>query len=246
MCTVVLVGTFDTKGDEFIFVRDKILSLNVVNNVLLIDVGIHSTPETIPYPDIDSRQVVIAADDDYEKFKSLSKGEALKVMSCGLERILIDLHAKGNLHGVFGMGGGCGSTLLASPFQKLPIGLPKVLLSTIIATGSARAYIGCVDMTVMYSVADLSGKVNSINRQIISNAAVAIAAMAKDYFINQTEKFLSTGITATISKSKPLIVASMLGITQPCIVAAEAQLDKLGYEIITFHCVGKLFHFMCC
>lgn len=246
MSTVVLVGTLDTKGGEFIFVRDKILSLDVVANILLIDVGIRSTSYTIPHPDIDARQVIIANDYDYEKFKSLSKGEALKVMSCGLERILIDLHTKGNLHGVFGMGGGCGSTLIASSFQKLPVGLPKMLLSTIIATGSARAYIGCTDMTVMYSVADLSGKVNCINQQIIANAAVAIAAMTKDYFINQTQNVLSTNIISTIPRSKPLIVASMLGLTQPCVLAAEAQLDKLGYELIIFHCVGKLFRFMCC
>ena len=239
MSTVAIVGTCDTKGNEFSFVRDKILSRGEVSKALLIDVGIRSDQDTILKGDITSIEVVKASGYDYDKFKTLQKSEALHAMSSGLEYILLDLHAKGMLHGVFGMGGGCGTALLSTAFQKLPIGLPKFLLSTVIATGSARAYINCSDITIMYSVADFSGNINRINEQIITNAALGIAAMTVGYAAIQAERLVSNGIMRTIPKNKPLVALSEFGLTQPFVVAAQAYLQKLGYEIVGFHCSGK-------
>lgn len=239
MATVVLAGALDTKGGEFIFARDKILSLGSVATVVLIDIGIRSTPDTLPRADIDSSEVIVAAGGNYENLKSLHKAEAFALMTRGLTKILMDLCQKGNIHGVMGMGGGCGTTMLAPAFQKLPIGLPKLILSSIVTCGSARTYFGTTDITLMYTVTDLSGRVNTVNKQIVSNAAVAIASMATDYVTNSTQHFGPENSAITSKHRRPLIVASMIGSTQPCVLAAEAQLNRYGYEVVAFHSVGK-------
>ena len=239
MATVVLTGTFDTKGGEYTFVRDKILSLNLECKVLLIDVGIRSTSETIPHGDIVSSEIVLAANEKYENVTKLAKADALNLMSKGLTGILLNLYEKGNLHGVMGMGGGCGSTLLSEAFQQLPLGLPKLLVSTIVATGSARSLIGLTDMTIMFSVTDMPGHVNRFNHQILSNAAVAIVTMAMDYATNHKNHSTYIHFPIPTKRSKLCIAASMIGLTQPCVLAAEALLMKLGYEVVIFHSVGK-------
>ena len=93
-------------------------------------------------------------------------------------------------------------------------------------------------MTVMYAVTDFSGKINQVNRQIVGNAAIAIGSMAVDYAKNQKQHFASPNSVATIKRRKPLVVASMNGITQQCVLIVEAELEKLGYDVISFHCVG--------
>ena len=239
MATVVLAGAFDSKGGEYAFARDKILSLGTVAKVLLIDIGIRSTSNTVPRADIDSSQVIAAAGGKYEDLKILHRAEAFVLMTRGLTRILLDLYKKGSLHGVMGMGGGCGTSMLAPAFQQLPVGLPKLLVSTVIACDSARRFTGATDMTLMYSVTDFGGKVNRVNKQIVSNAAVAIASMAADYAANEAQHFEPGNLTMGTKGAKPLIAASMVGSTQACVLAAEAQLNKLGYEVVTFHCVGE-------
>jgi len=156
MAIVVLAGTFDTKGGEFEFARDKILSLGIVEKVILVDTGIRSTEKTDPHPDIGLNELIKAADGDIKKLNTLPKGQAISLMSKGLTNILIDLYKSGKLHGVMGLGGGCGSTMLAPAFQQLPIGVPKLLISTMVAAGNVRPFIGCTDMTLMYSVTDFS------------------------------------------------------------------------------------------
>jgi uncharacterized protein (UPF0261 family) len=94
-------------------------------------------------------------------------------------------------------------------------------------------------MTIMFSVTDFSGKINQVNRQIVSNAAVAIAAMAVDYAKNGMDTFTPSKINSPMKRVKPLIVAGMIGITQPCVLIAQAELEKLGYDVITFSCAGK-------
>lgn len=238
MATVVLAGTLDTKGGEYVFIRDKILSLNFECKVLLVDVGIRSTSETVPHGDIASSEIVVAAGEKYENLTHLAKPDALDLMSKGLTQVLQDLHAKGSLHGVMGVGGGCGSTILSKAFQQLPLGLPKLLVSTIVATGSARPLIGLTDMTIMFSVTDMPGRVNQFNQQILTNAAAAIGSMTTNYAANHKSDSTHIHLPIATKRSKPRIVASMIGLTQPCVLAAEALLIKLGYEVIIFHSVG--------
>ena len=132
--------------------------------VLLVDVGIRSTSKTVPHGDITSSEIVAAAGEKYENLTHLAKADTLDVMLKGLTQVLQDLYTKNNLHGVMGVGGGCGSTILSKAFQQLPLGLPKLLVSTIVATGSARPLIGLTDMTIMFSVTDMPGRVNQFNQ----------------------------------------------------------------------------------
>jgi uncharacterized protein (UPF0261 family) len=243
MAIVVLAGTFDTKGGEYAFVRDKILSLNSVAKIVLVDVGTQSTSDMAVQADIQSSQVVAATGRKYEDLKSLPKTDALQVMSQGLTRILLDLHKRGELHGVMGMGGGCGSTLLAPAFQKLPMGVPKLLVSSTIACVQARPFFSFTDMTIMYSVTDFTGTVNAVNRPIVSNAAVAIASMAADYATNEMKCITSGDVTTDCKREKPVIAATMIGATQKGVVAAMDILEGLGYDFVAFSPNGKQYHY---
>lgn len=234
MAIVVLAGTLDTKGGEYAFVRDKILSLNSVSKVVLVNVGVLPATNSTLEADINSSEVVAATGLTYEELRRLSKSDALQRMSDGLGQILVDLYNKGELHGVMGMGGGCGSTLLAPAFRKLPIGVPKLLISSTIACVHGRPFFDFNDMTIMYSVTDFIGEINMINKQIISNGAVAIASMAIDYFNNQAQHFKINETNTQITKKKPIIAVTLMGATQKGLTIAIELLDKLGYEIVTF------------
>lgn len=234
MAIVVLAGTFDTKGGEYAFVRDKILALNSVAKVLLVNVGVLPAVNPALEADIDSSQVIAATGLTYEELRRLSKSDALQQMSNGLGNILVDLFNKGQLHGVMGMGGGCGSTLLAPAFRKLPIGVPKLLVSSTIACVHGRPFFDFSDMTIMYSVTDFIGEINMINRQIIGNAAVAIAAMAVDYVNNEQQHLKLNSSNGEVKRKKPVIAATLMGATQKGITIAIELLEKLGYEVVAF------------
>lgn len=240
MATVVLAGTFDTKGGEYAFIRDKILALNSVAKILLVNVGVLPATNPALEADINSSEVVAATGLTSEELRSLPKSDALDRMSDGLGKILVGLYSKGQLHGVMGIGGGCGSTLLAAAFRKLPIGVPKLLVSCIVSCVHGRAIFDFSDMTVMYAVTDFVGEINMINRQIVSNAAVAIAAMAVDYATNQTEHLKMSAVSTEVKQKKPVIAATMMGVTQKGASTAIDLLKELGYEVVAFTPNGKI------
>src|SRR5439155_14799419 len=115
-----------------------------------------------------------------------------------------------------------GSSIAARAMRALPVGVPKLLVSTV-ASGDTRPYVGGVDGTMMYSVVDISG-VNSVSARIMANAAAAIAGMA--------------GATVPQLDGKPLVAATMFGVTTPCVTRARERLEELGYEVLVFHATG--------
>jgi uncharacterized protein (UPF0261 family) len=135
------------------------------------------------------------------------------------------LHAEGRLDAVLGLGGSGGSSLISAAMRDLPIGVPKLLVSTV-AAGDTRPYVGTVDLTMMHSVVDIAG-INPISERILTNAAAAAGAMAKAH-----EAFRPTATT------KPMIGATMFGVTTPCVTTARARLEDLGYEVLVFHATG--------
>jgi uncharacterized protein (UPF0261 family) len=144
-------------------------------------------------------------------------------MGQGAAEIALGLHAKGRLQAIAGMGGTGGSSVATTAMRALPLGVPKLLVSCV-APRDLRPYVGATDVTVMYAVTDIAG-INRISAQISSNAAAAIAGMAK-------------ASTPSLEGTKPLVGASMFAVTMPCVTAARQRLEELGYEVVVFHQSG--------
>jgi uncharacterized protein (UPF0261 family) len=222
MATVVLVGTLDTKGTEYAYVRDRLLEQGV--DVVLVDAGVLGEPQT--RADVTREQVAEAAGANLaDLVAAADRGQAIEVMSRGAAEVVRRLHAEGLLDAVLGLGGSGGSALISAAMRDLPIGVPKLLVSTV-AAGDTRPYVGTVDLTMMHSVVDIAG-INPISERILTNAAAAAAGMAQASAAFQP--------TAT---SKPMIGATMFGVTTPCVTTARERLEDLGYEVLVFHATG--------
>jgi uncharacterized protein (UPF0261 family) len=216
----VLIGTLDTKGDEYAYVRDRLHDLGVAT--VLVDAGILGPPRV--QPDISRDEVAQAAGVVMSTLVDTGdRGVAIDAMARGATEIAKRLLAVGRLDGIIGLGGSGGSTLIGAVMRTLPVGLPKVLVSTV-AIGDARAYVGTSDTMLLYPIVDIAG-INRLSEQILTNAAAAIAGMAKASF-------------RPSPSTKPLVAATMFGVTTPCVTVARERLEALGYEVLVFHATG--------
>ena len=219
MSTVVLLGTLDTKGGEYAFLRERLLEQGV--DVLVVDAGVHA-PVGLE-PDVARDEVARAAGVDAAALAEAGdRGAAVTAMAAGAEAVVRRLHAEGRLDGILALGGSGGSSIAAQAMRALPVGVPKLLVSTV-ASGDTRPYVGAVDVTMMYSVVDISG-VNRVSARIMSNAAGAIAGMV--------------GASVPPLAGRPLVAATMFGVTTPCVTIARERLEELGYEVLVFHATG--------
>jgi uncharacterized protein (UPF0261 family) len=222
MPTVVLAGTLDTKGVEYAFVRSRLRDIHGLDT-LLIDVGILGSAD--PSADISRADVARAAGAQIAALAAAGdRGAAVETMAAGLVSVVRRLHDEGRLDGIIGLGGSGGSSLVSRAMRALPVGVPKLMVSTV-ASGDTRPYVGASDITMMYSVVDIAG-INSASARILANAAAAIAGMA--------------GAPKPVSGEKrPLIAATMFGVTTPCVTRARERLEELGYEVLVFHATGS-------
>ena len=218
--TVVLVGTLDTKGKEYAFLRERIRECGA--DVLLVDAGILGEPLT--ETDVTRQAVAAAAGTDVQALADAhDRTTAIATMGRGAAEVVRRLHAEGRLGAIGALGGSCGTALATHAMRALPVGVPKLMVSTV-ASGETSPYVGSVDVTMMYSVVDVAG-INRISARIMSNAARALAGMAM-------------GTDAPPGEEKPLIAASMWGITTPCVTTARERLEELGYDVLVFHQTG--------
>jgi uncharacterized protein (UPF0261 family) len=223
MATVLLLGTLDTKGTEYGYLRDQIQQYSDCD-VLIIDAGVLGEP-LIP-PDIAREEVAAAAGTTIERLAAANdRGAAVGAMADGAARVVTQLFAEGRVQGLLGLGGSGGSSLVTHAMRALPVGVPKLMVSTV-ASGDTRPYVGAVDITMMYSVVDIAG-INQVSARILGNAAAAIAGMATAY----ARPLPDTG-------SKPLIGATMFGVTTPAVTRAREVLEANGYEVLVFHATG--------
>jgi len=217
---VAILGTFNTKGREFEYLIKAIQKAGA--EVLTIDTGI-GDPQCIK-PDISSDEVAEAAGVKVAGLKEKSdRGYAIKCMVSGAEKILSKLYEDERINAVIGLGGSAGTTIGTSAMRMLPVGFPKMMISTV-ASGNVRPHVGEKDIIMMNSVVDIAG-INRISSAILTNAANAIAGMV-------------TGPAAEIADEKPLIVATMFGVTTPCVTKAKDYLEAAGYEVIVFSASG--------
>jgi uncharacterized protein (UPF0261 family) len=220
---VLLIGTLDTKGVEFLFVRDFLRATGV--EVLVLDAGI-LRPPAFP-PDVTREQVFAAAGENLESLrKSGDRGRAVDAAARGAARVAQDLHRQGRVDGVLSLGGSAGTAIGTAAMRALPFGVPKLMVSTL-ASGQVRPYVGQSDVCMMYSVVDISG-LNRISRRVLANAASAMAGMARG---------MSTPTTDD-DDDRPMIAATMFGVTTPCVEGARARVERAGYETLVFHATG--------
>ena len=209
----------DTKGEEHAFVANLIKQRG--HQVLVIDTGTLDAPKL--KPDITRFEVAAAAGADLNALVAKKdRGEAVAAMSRGAPVVLARLVADQRIDGVISLGGGGGTAISTAAMRALPIGFPKVMVSTL-ASGNTAPYVGVKDIVMFSSVVDVAG-INRISRQILTRAAGAICGMV--------ESVPSPG------EDKPIIVASMFGNTTDCVQAAKKILEAAGYEVLVFHATG--------
>jgi uncharacterized protein (UPF0261 family) len=218
--TVVLVGTLDTKGAEYQYLRDR-LKLSGVKT-LLVDVGTLEPPTA--EPDISRHDVGAAAGVDVDALTAAhDRGQAVSVMADAAAIMVKRLFAEGRCDGVLAAGGSGNTAIATKAMRALPVGVPKLMVSTM-AAGNTRDYIGASDIAMMASVTDVAG-INSISGRILANAAAAMAGMVN-------------APPVELGAQRPLIAATMFGVTTPSVTAAREELERRGYEVLTFHATG--------
>ena len=219
MATVVLLGTLDTKGKEYDYLRARVREQGV--DVVLVDAGVF---EPLAEADVSQDEVAAAGGAEIAALREASdRGAAVDAMGRGAAEVVRRLHEEGRLDGILTVGGSGNSSIGAQAMHGLPIGVPKLIVSTL-ASGDTRPYVGATDISMTYSVVDISG-LNRISERILSNAAGAIAGMAK---VSVAEG----------GEGRPLIGASMFGVTTPAVTRARERLEDLGYEVLVFHATG--------
>jgi len=219
MPTVVLLGTLDTKGKEYDYLRDRLREQGV--GVVLVDAGVF---EPLAEADVGQAEVAAAAGAEIAALREAGdRGAAVEAMCRGAAEVVRRLHDEGRLDGILSVGGSGNSSIGAAAMRVLPVGVPKLIVSTV-ASGDTRPYVGATDVSMTYSVVDISG-LNRISERILSNAAGAIAGMAKVAVPQSGE-------------GKPLIGSTMFGVTTPSVTRARERLEELGYEVLVFHATG--------
>jgi len=218
---ILLIGTFDTKGAELNFVKEQIATRGLP--VITLDAGI--LQPSPPYVPISNEQVAAAGGEALSELRrQKDRGHAVEIMAQGAAKLTKELYDQGKILGIISLGGGSGTVIGTRAMRSLPVGVPKLMVSSM-ASGNTRPYVGTTDITMMFSVVDISG-LNRISRKIFRNAALAICGMVEG---KQEENF----------SDRPLIAATMFGVTTPCVTEAKRIMEEDGYEVLVFHANGS-------
>jgi uncharacterized protein (UPF0261 family) len=220
---VLLVGTLDTKGVEFQFVRDLLNEAGV--DTVVIDAGVIGPPHFTP--DVPRERVFAAAETSLEEIRRVGdRGRAIEAAARGAAACA-QMYAP-EVTGILGLGGSAGTTIATAVMRAFPFGVPKLMVSTL-ASGQVRPYVGVRDILMMHSVVDFCG-LNFISRTILTNAANAMIGMVKGPARQPAVENLMEG--------KALLAATMFGVTTPCVEAARQIVEAQGYEVLVFHATG--------
>jgi uncharacterized protein (UPF0261 family) len=219
--TICVIGAFDTKGEDHAFLRQEILKLGC--QVLTINIGVLGTTTLFPV-DFEAKDVLKADGMDLGGIRAQGdKGRAMKAFDQAAPRLVRELYKQGKFAGIIGMGGSGGSSIIASAMRAIPIGVPKVLVSTV-ASGDVSFYVRGKDITIIPSIVDVAG-LNRISRLIYARAAGAICGMVQNEPPQSRE-------------DRPIITASMFGNTTDCVNACGKALNDKGFEVLVFHATG--------
>jgi uncharacterized protein (UPF0261 family) len=219
--TVCILGAFDTKGEDHAFLREEILKLG--HQVLTVNIGVLGSTTLFPV-DYEATEVVRSAGLDLEKIRARKdKAEAMKALDQGAPNLIRQLYEQQRFAGIIGMGGSGGSSIIAAAMRALPIGVPKVLVSTV-ASGDVSFYVRGKDITMIPSIVDVAG-LNRISRLVYARAAGAICGMVRTEPVHSSDDL-------------PIITASMFGNTTDCVSTCVKALKQKGFEVLVFHATG--------
>lgn len=222
MKTIAVAGTFDTKGKEFLYVKELIEELGL--KTYMINTGVFNSEIEV---DVSNKEIAKEAGYDIEDIVSRrDRAMATEALSKGMELLIPRLYAEGKFDGIISFGGSGGTSLVTPAMRALPIGVPKMMVSTM-ASGNVSQYVGTSDIIMMPSIVDVAG-LNKISKTIFKNAVLAIAGM-----VGMADK-----IKEVEEDEKPLIAATMFGVTTPCVDFAKEYLEERGYEVLVFHATG--------
>jgi uncharacterized protein (UPF0261 family) len=231
MATIAILGTLDTKGEEHAFVAELIRRRE--HKTLVIDVG--TLGEPFMKPDVTRHAVATEAGIDLEALVARKdRGEAVAAMSKGATAVMVRLVGEHKVDGVISLGGGGGTAIGTAAMRELPVGFPKLMVSTL-ASGNTAQYVGVKDIVMFPSIVDVAG-LNRISRQILTRAAGAICGMVE--MESAPSKPAGGKAELQASADKPIIVASMFGNTTECVQTAKRILEQEGYEVLVFHATG--------
>jgi len=218
---ILLIGAFDVKGEEYGFVKGQIENQGC--SVLTMNIGVLGDTDLF-ITDLPNALVAKAGGTDINKLqKDKDRGKAMETMAKGAAALTRQYFDEGKFHGVLGMGGSGGTSVISSAMRALPIGVPKVLVSTV-AAGDTTIITGVKDITMIPSIVDVAG-INPISEKIFKEAVGAICGMTRmDYSLS--------------GESKPVICASMFGNTTDCVNMCRESLVERGYEVLVFHATG--------
>jgi uncharacterized protein (UPF0261 family) len=222
MSSVYLLATLDTKGPEADYVRRVLQSCGVA--VTVVDVG--ALGDAAVAADVPRERVFELAGVTLDEVRrKADRGEAVTLAASGAARLARSAYAAGDLIGVLGLGGSAGTTIATSAMKVLPLGVPKVMLSTL-ASGMVRQFVGDKDIFMLNAVVDILG-INRISREVLSEAARAMAGL------------VTFPRPAAAAGDRPLVAATMFGVTTPCVERARAVLESQGFEVLVFHATGN-------
>lgn len=217
--TVAIAGTFDSKGKELLYLNKIFEELGL--NTLTIDCGVFASDYEVDITNVTVlREIGIDANDLAEK---KDRAVATENISKAMEILIPRLYSEGAFDGIISLGGTGGTSLVTPAMRALPIGVPKIMVSTV-ASGNTSQYVGTSDIMMYPSIVDVSG-LNSVSTTIFKNAVFAMSGMLK--FEHDEE-----------IKEKPLIAATMFGVTTPAVDYAREYLERQGYEVLVFHATG--------
>lgn len=218
---VLMLGTFDSKGAEYAFLRERILACGC--EVVSMNAGVDGSTDLFPV-DVEADTVADAGGEALSSLReSRDRGHAMVVMNAGAAIVARQMFNDGKFDGIIGMGGSGGTGIVTAAMRTLPVGVPKFCVSTL-AAGDVSAFVGTKDIVMMPSIADVAG-INRISRTVLSRAAGAVCGM-----VNSTIPIATS--------ERPLVAASMFGNTTTCVDACREALDAAGYEVLVFHATG--------
>ena len=222
MKTIAIAGTFDTKGPEFLYVKGLVEELGL--KPFMIHTGVFTPAFDV---DVNNDEIASAAGYDIKAIvERRDRAMATEALSKGMQALVPQLYAQGRFDGIISFGGSGGTSLVTPAMRALPIGVPKVMVSTM-ASGNVSQYVGTSDIVMMPSIVDVAG-LNKLSKMIFRNAVLAIAGMVG----------LKEELKPDTAEEKPLIAATMFGVTTPCVDQAKEYLEDRGYEVLVFHATG--------
>jgi len=217
--SVYLLATLDTKGDEARFVRERLVELGVP--VTLVDTSGRASEQPA---DVSRDQLLANLPADFETSAPGTRGDAVARSAAAAAALVARQHQAGQVSGVLALGGSAGTTIGTAAMRALPLGVPKLMVSTL-ASGQVRPYVGDKDILMLNTVVDIAG-LNRISRAVLSSAAAAMAGLVQHR------------LTDDRNQDKPLVAATMFGVTTPCVDRARRILEAAGYEVLVFHATG--------